>query len=62
MTFALPLCLPHLVEAAFELFEEELAHLGSPNAEELARNYIFYIRETYMSRSYGTPGSYEWNF
>jgi hypothetical protein len=62
MTFSLPCCPPNRIEEAFQLLEAEIETFGRPSLEAFARNYLEYIRTTYMSGSYGPDGAYEWNF
>ena len=62
MTFALPLCPPAEIEHAFELLDAEAENLATPATEAFARQYLQYIRDTYMSGSYGQADNYEWNF
>ena len=62
MTFALPLCPPRQIEQAFELLDAEAENLATPATEAFARQYLQYIRDTYMSGQYGQADNYEWNF
>ena len=62
MTFALPLCPPDRIEEAFTLLEDEINNLEHLNVQTFSRDYINYIRNTYMSGNYGTQGAWEWNF
>ena len=62
MTFALPLCPPDQIEHTFELLDTEAENLATPATEAFARQYLQYIRDTYMSGNYGQAPNYEWNF
>ena len=61
MSFGLPLCPPDRIEEALELMMVEVANM-SPAIDAFAEDYIAYIRQTYMSGSYGNEqDGYEWN-
>ena len=59
MTFALPLCPPGQIEHAFELLDAEAENLATPATEAFARQYLQYLRDTYMSGNYGQDENYE---
>ena len=40
----------------------EAENLATPATEAFARQYLQYIRDTYMSGQYGQADNYEWNF
>ena len=62
MTFALPLCPPDGIDA-LALAEAELHNLASPRIKASSREYLQYIRNTYMVEEYRkTDGSWDWNF
>ena len=61
MSFGLPLCPPDRIEEAFQLMLVEVAGM-SARIDAFAEEYIAYIRQTYMSGSYGNENEgYEWN-
>ena len=61
MSFGLPLCPPDRIEEALGLMMVEVANI-SPAIDAFAEDYIAYIRQTYMSGSYGNEQEgYEWN-
>ena len=56
---------PHdRIEEAFQHLEEEINDMSvNPSVEAFCRQYLEYIRDTYMSGSFGTQAEgYEWNF
>ena len=64
MTFALPLTPPDRIEEAFQLLDDEINNMAvNPSVETFSRQYLQYIRDTYMSGSFGTQSQgFEWNF
>ena len=64
MTFALPLTPPDRIEEAFQLLENEIIDMSvNPSVETFSRQHLNYIRDTYMSGSFGNQDRcFEWNF
>ena len=55
---AFPLCPPDRIEEEFTLLEDEINTLEHLNVQSFSRDYIQYIRNTYMSRNYGAQGAW----
>ena len=52
------LCPPDRIEEEFKLLEDEINTLEHVNVQSFSRDYIQYIRNTYMSRNYGAQGAW----
>ena len=64
MTFALPLTSPDQIEEASQLLEKEIIDMSvNPSVETFSNQYLQYIRDTYMSGSFGNLAEgFELNF